>query len=134
MYGASTASVGVPPFPDEDRGSLAAASGLLAVESRPDFPRRLTGATSDMTRNLIDLAFGAQVAITCRAARNLLGDALDLLSDSLDFLFRSLATHYSHAVSFLDTSVKQEVFRSVTCLCVTGNANDRLRRLSSQET
>jgi hypothetical protein len=87
-----------------------------------------------MTRNLIDLAFGAQVAITRRAARNLLGDALDLLSDSLDFLFRSLATHRSHAVSSLGTSVKQEMFRFVTCLCVTGNANNGWCRLSSQET
>lgn len=87
-----------------------------------------------MTRNLIDLAFGAQVAITSRATRNLLGDALDLLSDSLDFLFRSLATHRSHAFSSLDTSAKQEMFRFVTCLSVPGNANGRLHRLSSQET
>jgi hypothetical protein len=118
----------------DGRVSLPAAAGLLAVEGRADLPRGFTGAAADMTRYLVCLALGPQLSVARRATGNFLRHTLNLLSDSLYFLFGCLPTERRHAISSLRTSVKQEVFRSVTAASVTGNASDHHRRLSSKKT
>jgi hypothetical protein len=87
-----------------------------------------------MTRYLINFAPGPQVPVARRAACNFLRHTLDLLSDSFYFLFGCLPAERCHALSSLGSPVKQEVFRFVTFLRLTGNASDRRRRLSSKET
>jgi hypothetical protein len=87
-----------------------------------------------MTRYLICFALGPQLSVARRAAGGFLHHTLNLLSDSLDLLFGCLPTERCHALSSLRSLVKQEVFRFVTSISVTGNASDRRRRLSSKET
>jgi hypothetical protein len=87
-----------------------------------------------MTRYLIKFAPGPQVPVARRAAGNFLRHTFDLLSDSFYFLFGCLPAERCHALSSLGSPVKQEVFRFVTFIRLTGNASDRRRRLSSKET
>jgi hypothetical protein len=87
-----------------------------------------------MTRYLIRLALGPHPPVARRAAGNFLRHASDLLSDSFYFLFGCLPSERCHALSSLRRLVKQEVFRFVNSVRRTGNASDRRRRLSSQET
>jgi hypothetical protein len=87
-----------------------------------------------MTRYLIRFAFGPHLPVARRAAGNFLRHTLDLLSDSLHFLFGCLPAERRHALSSLRSAVKQEAFRFVTFLRLTGNASGHRRRLSTKET
>jgi hypothetical protein len=87
-----------------------------------------------MTRYLIRFALGPHLSVARRAAGNFLRHTFDLLSDSLHFLFGCLPAERCHALSSLRSPVKQEVFRFVTSLRLTGNASGRRNRLSTKET
>jgi len=87
-----------------------------------------------MTRYLIHLALGPHLPVARRAAGNFLRHPFDLLSNPSHFLFGCLPAERRHALSSLRKPVKQEVFRFVTSIRLTGNANAPRRRLSSQET
>jgi hypothetical protein len=118
----------------DGRVRLPAAARLLAVDGRTNLPRRFTGAAADMTRYLICFASGTQLSVARRAAGNFLRHTLNLLSHSLYFLFGCLLAERCHALSSLGCSVKQEVFRFVTFISVTGNASHGRHRLSTKET
>jgi hypothetical protein len=87
-----------------------------------------------MTRYLIRFAPGPHLPVARRAAGNFLRHTLDLLSDPFDFLFGCLPAERCHALSSLRSAGKQEVFRFVTPIPLTGNASAPQRRLSSKET
>jgi hypothetical protein len=87
-----------------------------------------------MTRYLICFAPGPQLSVARRAAGHFLRYTFNLLSDSLYFLFGCLPAERCHVLSSMRSPVKQEVFRLVTFISLTGNASDRRRRLSSKET
>jgi hypothetical protein len=87
-----------------------------------------------MTRYLIHFALGPHLPVARRAASNFLRHTFDLLSDPPRFLFGCLPAERCHALSSLRRRAKQEVFRFVTSIRLTGNASARRRRLSSKET
>jgi hypothetical protein len=87
-----------------------------------------------MTRYLIRFALGPHLSVARRAAGNFLRHTFDLLSDSSHFLFGCLLAERRHALSSLRSPVKQEVFRFVISIRLTGNASGPGRRLSSKET
>jgi hypothetical protein len=87
-----------------------------------------------MTCYLIDFALGPHFPVARRAAGNFLRHTLDLLSDSSHFLFGCLPAERCHALSSLKSPVKQEVFRFVNFIRLTGNVSDPRLRLSTKET
>jgi hypothetical protein len=118
----------------DGRVRLAPAAGPLAADPSTDLPRGFARTAADMTRDLIRFALGPHTPIACRTAGNFLRDTFDLLSDSFYFLFGCLPAERCHALSSLRSIDKQEVFRFVTCIRLTGNASAPRRRLSTKET
>jgi hypothetical protein len=87
-----------------------------------------------MPRYLIRFTLGPHLPVARRAASNFLRHAFDLLSDPSHFLFGCLPAERCHALSSLRSPAKQEVFRFVASIRITGNASDPRRRLSGKET
>ena len=87
-----------------------------------------------MTHYLIRFALGPHLPVARRAAGNFLRHTFDLLSDSSHFLFGCLPAERRHALTSLKSLAKQEVFRFVNFIRLTGNASALRHRLSSKET